>query len=39
MPYSCPICVAENCAQRKAPLVQKLDWTIENVLSDLKHQL
>jgi cation diffusion facilitator family transporter len=39
MPYSCPICVAENCAQRKAPFEQKLDWTIENVLSDLKHQL
>jgi divalent metal cation (Fe/Co/Zn/Cd) transporter len=39
MPYSCPICVAENCAQRKAPFEQKLDWTIENVLSDNKHQL
>jgi divalent metal cation (Fe/Co/Zn/Cd) transporter len=39
MPYSCPICLAENCAQRKAPLELKLDWTIENVLSDNKHQL
>jgi cation diffusion facilitator family transporter len=39
MSYSCPICLAENCAQRKAPLEQKLDWTIENVLSDNKHQL
>jgi cation diffusion facilitator family transporter len=39
MPYSCPICLAENCAQRKAPFEQKLDWTIENVLSDNKHQL
>lgn len=39
MPYSCPICLAENCAQRKAPFEKKLDWTIENVLSDLKHQL
>jgi cation diffusion facilitator family transporter len=39
MSYSCPICLAENCAQRKAPFEQKLDWTIENVLSDLKHQL
>jgi cation diffusion facilitator family transporter len=39
MPYSCPICTAENCKERKAPLEQKLDWTIENVLSDLKHQL
>ena len=39
MPYSCPICSVENCKERKAPLEQKLDWTIENVLSDLKHQL
>jgi cation diffusion facilitator family transporter len=39
MSYSCPICLAENCAQRKAPFEQKLDWTIENVLSDNKHQL
>jgi cation diffusion facilitator family transporter len=39
MSYSCPICLAENCAQRKAPFEQKLNWTIENVLSDLKHQL
>lgn len=39
MPYSCPICTVENCQERKLPLKQKLDWTIENVLSDLKHQL
>jgi divalent metal cation (Fe/Co/Zn/Cd) transporter len=39
MPYSCPICLAENCTQRKAPFEQKLNWTIENVLSDNKHQL
>jgi cation diffusion facilitator family transporter len=39
MSYSCPICLAENCAKRKAPFEQKLNWTIENVLSDLKHQL
>ena len=39
MSYSCPICLAKNCTQRKAPFEQKLNWTIENVLSDLKHQL
>ena len=39
MPYSCPICSVQDCQQRKAPFEQKLDWTIENVLSDLKHQL
>lgn len=39
MPYSCPICSVSDCPQRKALHEQKLDWTIENVLSDLKHQL
>ncbi len=39
MPYSCPICTVANCQQRKSPFEQQLDWNIENVLSDLKHQL
>lgn len=39
MPFSCPICTIENCDKRKAPFKQKLNWTIENVLSNLKHQL
>ena len=39
MPFSCPICCIEECEKRKAPFKQKLDWTMENVLSDLKHQL
>lgn len=39
MPYSCPICSVENCKERKTPFEKKLNWTIENVLSDLKHQL
>jgi cation diffusion facilitator family transporter len=39
MPYSCPICMIENCPQRKVPFEKRLNWTIENVLSDLKHQL
>lgn len=39
MPYSCPICCVENCKERKTPFEKKLNWTIENVLSDLKHQL
>lgn len=39
MPFSCPICCIEECEKRKAPFQQKLDWTMENVLSDLKHQL
>lgn len=39
MTFSCPICTIQNCDKRKEPFKQKLDWTIENVLSNLKHQL
>lgn len=39
MPFSCPICAIENCEKRKHPFEKKLDWDLENVLSDLKHQL
>jgi divalent metal cation (Fe/Co/Zn/Cd) transporter len=39
MPFSCPICTIEECEKRQAPFQQKLDWTMENVLADIKHQL
>ena len=39
MPFSCPICTIENCEQRIAPFEKKLNWNIENVLSNSKHQL
>jgi divalent metal cation (Fe/Co/Zn/Cd) transporter len=39
MPFSCPICTIENCAERKSVFEKKLNWNVENVLSDNKHQL
>jgi len=39
MPFSCPICTIKDCEKRKSPFQEKIKWTIENVLSDLKHQL
>ncbi len=39
MPFSCAICTIHHCAQRKFAFEKKLDWNIENVLSNLKHQL
>jgi cation diffusion facilitator family transporter len=39
MPFSCPICTIQHCDKRTAPFVKKLDWTLENVLLDTKHQL
>ena len=39
MNFSCPICTMEHCEKRTAVFQKKLNWTRENVLSDLKHQL
>lgn len=37
--FSCEICIKHNCSQRKKTLQQQLQWTLENVLFDSKHQL
>lgn len=39
LPSSCPICPVNDCNYRKAPLVKKLDWTMENMLPDSKHTI
>jgi len=39
MQFSCPICTIEACEKRKSPFEKKLNWNVENVLSDSKHQL
>jgi cation diffusion facilitator family transporter len=36
--FSCAICTKQNCAVRKSPLQKKLEWTLENVISNKKHQ-
>lgn len=39
MPFSCAICTLSACEKRTSPKEKKLEWTMENVLSDIKHQL
>jgi cation diffusion facilitator family transporter len=39
MPFSCAICTIDHCEKRKESFKQKLDWTMENVLANHKHQL
>ncbi len=39
MPFSCAICNLANCEKRQHSFKQKLDWNMENVLSNNKHQL
>lgn len=36
--FSCAICTKQDCAVRKSPLKQKLEWTLDNILSNKKHQ-
>jgi cation diffusion facilitator family transporter len=39
MPFSCSICGIQECEKRQHSFQKKLDWTMENVLSNHKHQL
>jgi cation diffusion facilitator family transporter len=39
MSFSCPICTIQNCEKRNAPFEKRLEWNLENVLKDIKHQL
>lgn len=39
LPFSCSICIKENCNVRQQPLKARLLWTLENVISNEKHQL
>lgn len=38
LPFSCSIC-NKVCNERQLPFEQRLDWTLENIISDKKHQL
>lgn len=39
MSFSCAICSIQSCEKRQHSFQKKLDWTMENVLSNQKHQL
>jgi len=39
LPFSCSICTKTDCAVRELPLKKRLDWTLENTISNKKHQL
>lgn len=38
LPFSCSIC-NKNCNERQRAFEQKINWTLENIISDKKHQL
>ena len=39
MPFSCAICSIAACDKRQNAFQKKLNWTMENVLANTKHQL
>lgn len=37
LPDSCSICQLSNCPERKHEMTRKLEWTLENLIPDIKH--
>jgi len=37
LPISCPICVKDDCPVRQQPFKKRLEWTLDNILSNKKH--
>jgi cation diffusion facilitator family transporter len=36
---SCPLCIKANCHVRQHPFQQRIEWNIQNVFEDKKHEL
>jgi cation diffusion facilitator family transporter len=37
--FSCKICQKKDCPVRKFPFERKIEWTVENIVNDQKHQV
>lgn len=37
--FSCSICEKHDCAERKNPFQKRVEWTMENVVSNSKHSI
>ena len=37
--FSCAICEKSGCPQRLKPFTQKMNWTVKNISSNLKHRI
>ena len=37
LPISCPICIKDDCPVRQQVFQKRLEWTLENILSNKKH--
>lgn len=39
LPFSCPICIKENCHVRKHSFEERINWTTDNIFKNEKHKL
>lgn len=39
LPFSCKVCNKQDCNVRKHNFEKRIDWTLENVLRDKKHEI
>jgi len=39
LPFSCTICTKTDCSIRQQTMKERLDWTLENIISNQKHQV
>ena len=39
MPFSCTVCCKTDCKVRQQPMKGKLEWTMQNIISNHKHEL
>ncbi len=38
LPFSCTICTKTDCPVRQQPMKERLEWKMENIISNQKHQ-
>lgn len=39
LPFSCTICTKSACKERQQPMKSRLEWTLQNIISNQKHRL
>ncbi|MES2371796.1 MAG: cation diffusion facilitator family transporter [Bacteroidota bacterium] len=39
LPFSCTICTKTDCPVRQQPMKARLEWTLQDIISNRKHQL
>jgi cation diffusion facilitator family transporter len=39
LPFSCTICTKTDCTVRQQPMKARLEWTLQDIISNRKHQL